>query len=49
MTTVVEREKKIEKKKKRRFFSLIEIFLVTRISNGDDQDIKRLMCRLSYL
>lgn len=48
MTTAVEREKKIEKKKKG-FFSLIEIFLVTRISNGDDQDIKRLMCRLSYL
>lgn len=48
MTTVVEREKKIEKKKKS-FFSLIEIFLVTRISNGDDQDIKRLMRRLSYL
>lgn len=49
MTTVVEREKKIEKKKKEVFFSLIEIFLVTRKSNGDDQDIKRLMCRLSYL
>lgn len=48
MTTVVEREKK-NRKEKEFFFSLIEIFLVTRISNGDDQDIKRLMCRLSYL